>query len=51
VLVLYDGAVGRVLSGDEITERALVSSALNLGGGATESGRAAPIAAEAGVGR
>jgi len=31
VLVLYDGAIGRVLSGAEITERALVSSALNLG--------------------
>jgi ribose transport system ATP-binding protein len=37
VLVLYDGAVGRVLSGNEITERALVSSALNLGGGAPDS--------------
>ena len=31
VLVLYDGAVGRVLSGAEITERALVSGALNIG--------------------
>jgi ribose transport system ATP-binding protein len=41
VLVLYDGAVGRVLSGDEITERALVSSALNLGAGTGEPGRPA----------
>jgi ribose transport system ATP-binding protein len=40
VLVLYDGAVGRVLAGDEITERALVSSALNIGG-ASETGRPA----------
>jgi len=30
VLVLYDGAVRRVLVGDEITERALVGSALNI---------------------
>jgi ribose transport system ATP-binding protein len=30
VLVLYDGAVKRVLVGDEITERALVGSALNI---------------------
>jgi ribose transport system ATP-binding protein len=37
VLVLYDGAVGRVLSGEEITERALVSSALNLGSGGTDA--------------
>ncbi|HVZ02171.1 MAG TPA: sugar ABC transporter ATP-binding protein [Dongiaceae bacterium] len=51
VLVLYDGAVGRVLSGDEITEHALVSSALNLGGGAVEAGRPAPLAAGAGAGR
>ncbi len=29
-LVLYDGAIKRVLVGDEITERALISSALNL---------------------
>jgi ribose transport system ATP-binding protein len=38
VLVLYDGAVGRVLSGAEITERALVSSALNIGSGQTAAG-------------
>jgi ribose transport system ATP-binding protein len=31
VLVLYDGAVRRKLVGDEITERALVGSALNIG--------------------
>jgi ribose transport system ATP-binding protein len=30
VLVLYDGAVQRTLVGDEITERALVASALNI---------------------
>jgi len=30
VFVLYDGAVKRVLAGDEITEHALVSSALNM---------------------
>ena len=30
VLVLYDGAVQRELVGDEITERALVASALNI---------------------
>ncbi len=29
-LVLYDGAIRRVLVGDEITERALISSALNI---------------------
>jgi ribose transport system ATP-binding protein len=30
VLVLYNGAVKRVLSGSEITERALIGSALNI---------------------
>jgi ribose transport system ATP-binding protein len=30
-LVLYDGAIRRVLTGSEITERALISSALNIG--------------------
>jgi ribose transport system ATP-binding protein len=30
VLVMYDGAVTRELAGAEITERALVSSALNV---------------------
>ena len=30
VLVMYDGAIRRELRGDEITERALVSSALNI---------------------
>jgi ribose transport system ATP-binding protein len=30
VLVLYDGAVKRELVGDEITERALIASALNI---------------------
>jgi len=37
VLVLYDGAVKRVLVGPEITERALVGSALNI---TTENGEA-----------
>ena len=32
VLVLYDGAVKRELVGDEITERALIRSALNIAG-------------------
>jgi len=31
VLVMYDGAVRRELKGAEITERALVSNALNIG--------------------
>ncbi len=31
VLVMYDGAILRELAGDEITEHALVSSALNIG--------------------
>jgi ribose transport system ATP-binding protein len=30
VLVLYDGAVKRTLTGAEITERALISLALNI---------------------
>ena len=33
VLVLYDGAVRRELVGSEITERALIASALNIHGG------------------
>ena len=41
VLVMYDGAVKRVLTGDEITERALVSSALNLNMEATGAVHAA----------
>jgi ribose transport system ATP-binding protein len=32
VLVLYDGAITRTLTGNEITERALVGSALNIEG-------------------
>jgi ribose transport system ATP-binding protein len=31
VLVMYDGAIKRELVGDEITERALIGSALNIG--------------------
>ncbi|NGO50720.1 sugar ABC transporter ATP-binding protein [Allomesorhizobium camelthorni] len=34
VLVLYDGAIKRELAGDEITERALIASALNIRSGA-----------------
>ena len=34
VLVMYDGAITRTLTGAEITERALIGSALNIGGGA-----------------
>jgi ribose transport system ATP-binding protein len=37
VAVLYDGAVKRLLSGAEITERALVSSALNINADAREA--------------
>jgi ribose transport system ATP-binding protein len=33
VLVLYDGAVKRVLEGSEITQHALIASALNIKGG------------------
>jgi ribose transport system ATP-binding protein len=49
VLVLYDGAVGRVLSGVEITERALVSSALNIGGPQTGGALAGDALAGAGA--
>jgi len=42
VLVMYDGAIGRELVGDEITERALIGSALNIGDGARTSARTAP---------
>jgi ribose transport system ATP-binding protein len=41
-LVLYDGAIKRVLVGEEITERALISSALNI---AEESDAAATAGA------
>jgi ribose transport system ATP-binding protein len=49
VLVMYDGAIRRVLSGAEITERALVGSALNLGASHAEAGT--PSLAGAGAGR
>jgi ribose transport system ATP-binding protein len=49
VLVMYDGAVRRVLTGAEITERALVGSALNLGASHAEAGT--PSLAGAGAGR
>jgi ribose transport system ATP-binding protein len=42
VLVLYDGAVKRELVGAEITERALVASALNIGGEAARPAEAHP---------
>jgi len=38
VLVMYDGAIRRELVGAEITERALVSSALNIGAEARGTG-------------
>ncbi len=41
VLVLYDGAVKRVLEGSEITERALVASALNISQDGVSSGTGA----------
>jgi hypothetical protein len=46
---MYDGAIGRVLVGAEITERALVGSALNLGAAHAEPGT--PSLAGAGAGR
>jgi ribose transport system ATP-binding protein len=49
VLVFYDGAIGRVLAGAEITERALVGSALNLGSPQAAAGT--PSMAGAGAGR
>jgi ribose transport system ATP-binding protein len=42
VLVLYDGAVKRVLAGEEITEKALIASALNIEVGSPGTGVAAP---------
>ena len=45
VLVLYDGAVRRVLVGPEITERALIGSALNMPAEAGEAGRNAAVVA------
>jgi len=38
VLVMYDGAIRRELIGREINERALVSSALNIGAEARKTG-------------
>ena len=43
VLVMYDGNVRRTLEGAEITEHALISSALNL---SEEAGQAASVAAQ-----
>jgi ribose transport system ATP-binding protein len=41
VLVMYDGAIKRELAGPEITERALVASALNIKSGETRVGEPA----------
>jgi ribose transport system ATP-binding protein len=45
VLVLYDGAVRRVLAASEITERALIGSALNMPTEVGEDGRNAAVVA------
>jgi ribose transport system ATP-binding protein len=45
VLVLYDGAVRCTLVGDEITERALIASALNIGAERGEAGVAPAVGA------
>ena len=37
VLVMYDGAIKRELVGAEITEHALISSALNIGAAAASN--------------
>jgi ribose transport system ATP-binding protein len=44
VLVMYDGTVRRTLVGDEITERALVGSALNIDTDPAEAGATRPAA-------
>jgi ribose transport system ATP-binding protein len=41
-LVLYDGAIKRVLSGAEITEHALISSALNIAAESEQAAAAGP---------
>ena len=41
VLVLYDGAIKRELAGAEITERALIASALNIDVGTKPRSRSA----------
>jgi ribose transport system ATP-binding protein len=40
VLVLYDGALKRELAGAEITERALIGSALNIDAAPAAAGAA-----------
>jgi ribose transport system ATP-binding protein len=45
VLVLYDGAVKRVLTGADINERTLISSALDLDVADEEAGRRTPAGA------
>jgi ribose transport system ATP-binding protein len=42
VLVLYDGTIRRTLSGDDITERALISSALNIDMAGADAEQRAP---------
>jgi len=44
VLVMYDGTVRRTLVGDEITERALIGSALNIDTDLAEAGATRPAA-------
>jgi ribose transport system ATP-binding protein len=44
VLVLYDGTIKRVLAGPEITERALIGSALNMAVETGEAGRRPAVA-------
>ena len=41
---MYDGAVRRTLVGDEITERALIGSALNIEAHGTEADVSRPAA-------
>jgi len=43
VLVMFEGRIGRELVGNEITEHALVSSALNLGNAVDNGGEAAAL--------
>jgi ribose transport system ATP-binding protein len=45
VLVLYDGAVKRELVGAEITERALIASALNISASSREAGASPAVSA------
>jgi ribose transport system ATP-binding protein len=46
VLVMYDGAVRSTLVGEEITERALIASALNIESSGREGGAARQVVAQ-----